>query len=145
MAESKTVSENRATLTMFGEEYELEVSLGAMKIYSDTFRGNVERPYTGSMLEDMLQVMRDAEGTEENLYGIAPQVFGIAWAMARATGSMKESWDEYAERVEHTALNYFDFIEVYSTVIQKLGGATFRLPQRLRDAIESNAPEKAEN
>lgn len=126
---------------MFGEEYELEVSLGAMKIYADTFRGFVEKPYTGNMLEDMLQIMREVEGDESMAFGLAPQIYGIAWAMARATGSMKLSWDEFSESVSHCAINYFDFAEAYSAIIQKLGSSTFRLPERLRDLGE---PDKAE-
>lgn len=144
MAESKTVAENRATLTMFGDEYELEASLGAMKVYSDTFRGNVEKPYTGNMLEDMLQIMREVEGDSEMLFGLGAQVYGLAWAMARATGSMKESWDEFANRVEHSPINYFDFAEAYGTIIQKLGAATFRLPERLYNAIKPDKAEEAE-
>lgn len=145
MSESKTVAENRATLTMFGEEYEIESSFGAAKIYSDTFRGNVEKPYTGNLFEDMLQIMREVEGDENNAFGVAPQVLGIAWAMARATGSMRESWAEFTERVEHSPLNFFDFAEIYGTVIQKLGAATFRLPKRLLDSIESNKAEETED
>lgn len=136
---------NRAKLSMFGTEYELESSLGAMKIYADNFRGFVEKPYTGNMLEDMLQIMREVEGGAEMAFGLAPQVYGIAWAMARATGSMEEAWGKFSERIEHMPLNYFEFAEVYGTVIQKLGDATFRLPERLRDAIEPDKAEETED
>ena len=142
---SKTVAENRATLYLFGDEYEVESSLGAAKIYADTFRGNIEKPYTGNMFEDMLQIMREVEGDEENAFGVAPQVLGIAWAMARAAGTMKESWLEFTERVEHSTLNFFDFAEIYGTVIQKLGAATFRLPERLRNAVASDQTEETED
>lgn len=143
--ESKTTAENRATLNLFGDEYELESSLGASKIYADTFRGNIEKPYTGNMFEDMLQIMREVEGDESMAFGVAPQVLGLAWAMARATGSMKESWLEFTERVEHTPLNFFDFAEIYGVVIQKLGAATFRLPKRLRDSVASDAAEETQD
>ena len=145
MSESKTVAENRATLNLFGDEYEVESSLGAAKIYADTFRGNVDKPYTGNLFEDMLQIMREVEGDERNAFGVAPQVLGIAWAMARATGSMRESWLEFTERVEHNALNFFDFAEIYGTVIQKLGAATFRLPERLRNAVASYEAEEIQD
>ncbi len=133
---------NREKLAMFGTEYELEVSLGAMKIYADNFRGFVEKPYTGNMLEDMLQIMREVEGDAEMAFGLAPQIYGLAWAMARATGSMGDSWDAFSEKIEHIALNYFDFAEAYGVIIQKLGAATFRLPERLRDALASDETEE---
>ena len=142
---NKTTAENRVTLTMFGEEYELEASLGAMKIYADTFRGFVEKPYTGNMMEDMLQIMREVEGDESMMFGLAPQIYGLAWAMARATGSMKQSWDEFADAVSHEAINYFDFAEAYGAIIQKLGAATFRLPERLRDVIKPDEAEETED
>ena len=130
---------------MFGEDYELEASLGAMKIYADNFRGYVEKPYTGNMLEDMLQIMREVEGDESMMFGLAPQIYGLAWAMARATGSMKQSWDEFSDSVSHAAINYFEFAEAYSTIIQKLGAATFRIPERLRDVIKPDEAEETEN
>lgn len=141
--ESKTTAENRVTVKLFDKEYELESSIGACKIYQDTFRYKVEEPYTGSLLTDMLQLTRDAEGIGvDSVFGVSTQLFGVVWAMARAAGSMDESWDEFYSRVEHCPINFYELIEVYTAVVNKLGGCTFRLPERLQDAIESDASEE---
>ncbi len=143
---AKTNAENRVTIELFGREYELESSLGACKAYADTFKDNVEEPYTGNLLTDMLQLAQDAEGIgTAPAFGVSVQMFGIVWAMARATGSMDESWDEFYSRVEHSPINFYELIEVYNAIINKLGGCTFRLPERLQNAIESNATEEAES
>ena len=65
--------------------------------------------------------------------------------MARATGSMKQSWDEFSESASHAALSYFECAEAYGVIIQKLGAATFRIPERLRDVIKPDEAEETEN
>lgn len=145
-SKSKTVAENRVKVELFGEEYELESSLGASVIYSNTFRGNVEPPYTGNLLTDMLQLTKDAEGIGTDIeFGVSTQLFGIAWALARAAGNMEESWQEFYSKVEHSPINFYEMVELYSAIVHKLGSSTFRLPERLQDAIESNAPEEEES
>lgn len=141
---TRTTAENRVEIELFGKKYELESSLGAGTIYSNTFRDKVESPYCGNLLTDMIQLTRDAEGIGEGTaFGVSTQIFGIVWAMARAAGSMDESWDEFYSRVEHSPINFYELVEVYTAIVNKLGGCTFRLPERLQDAIESDEASKA--
>ena len=140
---AKTVAENRITVDLFGKEYELESSLGACTIYSNTFRDKVEEPYTGNLFTDMLQLTRDAEGIgADKVFGVSTQLFGVVWAMARAAGSMDKSWDEFYADVEHSPINFYEIIDVYNAVVNKLGGCTFRLTERLQDAVESDTSEE---
>lgn len=125
-------------------EFEVEASLGAGIIYENEFRGKAEAPYTGNFYEDMLQLYRECE-VAERYYGFSKQLFGLAWAMGRAAGSLDMTYDEFIEKIEHSSAVLTEITELYAIIVHRLGdGCIFRLPEGLRDAIESHKAETAE-
>lgn len=137
------MADNRATVTIGGKDYELEASLGAQLAYSNEFRGKLSKPYTGSFLDDMLQLYRDVEGdNKEQYYGFPPQMFGIVWAMAKAAGSFKGSYKAFEKEISESSGNIYEIAAVYQTVVHGLGDAVcFREPEGLRD---TDSPDDAE-
>lgn len=140
------MDDNKATVKIGDKEYELEASLGAQLTYSNQFRGKIAAPYTGSFLDDMLQLYRDVEGTKDNqYYGFPPQLFGLVWAMAVAAGSFKGSYKSFEKEISNTSGNIYELAEVYQTVIHGLGDSVcFREPEGLRDAVASDDSEEQE-
>ena len=136
-------ADNRATVNIGGWEFEVEASLGAGIIYQNEFRGKAEKPYTGSLYEDMVQLYRETEDADSpNYYGFSSQLMGITWAMARAAGGIGETYAEFLEKIEHSSVSIFEFADLYGTVVKELGDRCFfRLPEGLRDALEANGGE----
>jgi hypothetical protein len=132
---------NRTTVTFAGKEYELEASIGAEKLYADQFRDKAVAPYTGDLWEDMLQVWRDVNGTkEESAHGLPYQLIDMLWAMARAAGSIKCSYDKFYKEIEHSTATYSEFAHLYAAICIELGdGVIFRLEEGQDNAAEPDA------
>lgn len=137
-------NDNVAAINIGGLEFTMEASLGAGIIYENEFRGKAEAPYTGNLYEDMLQLYRECE-VEETYYGFSTQLFGIAWAMGRAAGSLEMTYDEFIDTIEHSSASLFELSELYGVVLHQLGDRSiFRLPKGLRDALEPDEEQKRE-
>ena len=128
--------------------YRLEASLGTKVVYRNEFLGKLQKPYRGILEDDMLQVFRLAQPVIEDEGGERvenPDYAGydieamlrIAWAMARAEGGMKRSYDKFRAEVIHQPAGVFEEAALYDTVIMQLGaGIIFRRPEGLGGAGE---------
>lgn len=132
---------NRTTVTFAGKEYEIEASIGAEKLYADQFRDSASAPYTGNLWEDMLQVWRDVNGTQDSrAHGLPYQLIDMLWAMGRAAGSIKCSYDKFFKDMEHSTTTYSELASLYKAICIELGdGVIFRLEEGQDDASEPDA------
>lgn len=112
------LSDNRATVTVGGEEYEVEASNGACMLYAQEFRDREEEPFTGSLPTDVLIDLGRSDGNPYPLWCDAPRLLGAVWAMARAAGSAKSQYKAFEKRaMDATA----DALEVTDATRELLG------------------------
>ena len=145
--------DNVRELRIGEKEYRLEASLGTAIVYRNEFFGKLDAPYRGILADDMLQVYHRAQQFEEDEDGnlvTNPDYTGndveailrIAWAMAKAAGSTKKSYDKFLNEVIHQPAGVFEEASLYDTVIMRLGGGIiFRRPDGQAGADE---PDEAE-
>ena len=145
--------DNVRELRIGEKEYRLEASLGTAIVYRNEFFGKLQQPYRGILADDMLQVYHRAQQFEEDEDGnlvTNPDYTGndveailrIAWAMAKAAGSTKKSYDKFLNEVIHQPAGVFEEASLYDTVIMRLGGGIiFRRPDGQAGADE---PDEAE-
>lgn len=153
------MQDNRTVVTLAGNDFEIEASLGAGKTYADEFFGKLELPYKGALMEDMVELMKHVEGyalpdkNSPNGFTVVKGVdaldtetvdhlLDLTWAMARAAGSVSDDYAAWKERMEHASVSFFEMSALYQAIIHRLGdGATFRLPKGLADALASDEGE----
>lgn len=140
--------DNVRELRIGEKTYELEASLGTAIVYRNEFFGKLDEPYKGILADDMLQVYRRAQPTEENEDGETvanPDYVGtdieamlrIAWAMAKSAGSTKRTFAKFYDEVIHQPAGVFEEASLYDTTIMQLGGGIiFRRPEGQASADE---------
>lgn len=140
--------DNVRELRIGEKTYQLEASLGTAIVYRNEFFGKLDEPYKGILADDMLQVYRRAQPTEENEDGEAvanPDYVGtdieamlrIAWAMAKSAGSTKRTFAKFCDEVIHQPAGVFEEASLYDTTIMQLGGGIiFRRPEGQEGADE---------
>lgn len=148
--------DNRATVTIGGERYEVAASNGACQIYFDEFCDKLPEPFDGRLRDDILEVYiqyaralginpagdeaedeDEDEGTEIRVLGYEelPQIVGITWAMARAAGSTDLGWDEFRKRFMDASSTNREFRELYNALVIDLAQrAFFHEPEGPEDA-----------
>lgn len=117
-----------------GRELEVEASNFACKIYADEFRGKVTEPYKGSLIYDLLVTRKII--IEKKLdfpdWGDAPQLLGIVWAMATASGAIKCKYKKFEADVLRGSANMYECAGAFNVVAGELADRTFfRLSKRL--------------
>ena len=136
--------DNRATVTIGGERYEVAASNGACQIYFDEFVDKIAEPFDGRLRDDILEVYvqyatalgidptgeRDEEeepAAEVRVLGYEelPQIVGITWAMARAAGSTSLGWDEFHQHFMDASSTQQEFRELYNTLVIDLAQRAF--------------------
>lgn len=139
---AEIVNDNRVTVELFGNEYEVEGSLGACKIYADEFYGKLAEPYTGNLVSDLLELYKAAELSGDQMVLGDVALYRLAWAMGRAAGSIKVGYDKFAKSFEHAPFCVYEWSTAYNVIVHELGnGVFFRVPEGLADAGE---PDQAE-
>ena len=147
--------DNRATVTIGGERYEVAASNGACQIYFDEFCDKLPEPFDGRLRDDILEVYiqyaralginpagdeaedEDGEAAEIRVLGYEelPQIVGITWAMARAAGSTDLGWDEFLRRFMDASSTKREFRELYNALVIDLAQrAFFHEPEGPEDA-----------
>ena len=146
--------DNRATVTIGGERYEVAASNGACQIYFDEFCDKLPEPFDGRLRDDILEVYiqyaralginpagDEAEDEDEDTeirvlgYEELPQIVGITWAMARAAGSTDLGWDEFRKRFMDASSTKREFRELYNALVIDLAQrAFFHEPEGPEDA-----------
>lgn len=146
--------DNRATVTIGGERYEVAASNGACQIYFDEFCDKLPEPFDGRLRDDILEVYiqyaralginpagDEAEDEDEDTeirvlgYEELPQIVGITWAMARAAGSTDLGWDEFLRRFMDASSSNREFRELYNALVIDLAQrAFFHEPEGPEDA-----------
>lgn len=146
--------DNRATVTIGGERYEVAASNGACQIYFDEFCDKLPEPFDGRLRDDILEVYiqyaralginpagdeseDEDEDTEIRVLGYEelPQIVGITWAMARAAGSTDLGWDEFLRRFMDASSTKREFRELYNALVIDLAQrAFFHEPEGPEDA-----------
>lgn len=133
-------SDNTATVLLAGRLYTLEASLGACKVYSDEFRGVMEKPYVGSLWQDMLTLYRQVSAMDDDALDMPSVLFAITWAMGRASGSIEEPWEKWERSISHANIGFYEVAGLYSAVINDLANrVVFREPGGPADAEEPDA------
>lgn len=137
--------DNRIDIHVFDRDYTLEASLGAASIYKNQFKGKVDKPYLGSLVEDIAQLYMLVESPEPDEGLDYDILFGLMWAMGKASGSITETWGQFYEQVAHRPLTLEEVTGVYSVIVHELGeGVIFRLPNRLPDHSEPDEKQEEE-
>lgn len=95
---------NTTTITLGGKSYELRASNFASQLYADEFFGRDRGDYNGSLVHDASQVLADCigevtESGEISVKFVTPALWGIVWALAAASGSVKVGYDSWMESV----------------------------------------------
>ena len=150
--------DNRTTVFIGGEEYDVIASNGACVIYADQFRDKLQEPYTGRLRNDVLQAYLawckltgdPVQGADEDAaqpesdegrravipdYEDIPQVLGMAWAMARAAGSTGLDYDAFRSKFMVSGTTVREFSRLFDDVIFGVAqNAFFRDPKRQEDA-----------
>ena len=133
--------DNVRELRIGDRTYELEASLGTAIVYRNEFFGKLGDGYKGILADDMLRVYHLAQPFEEGEDGKPaknPDYVGydveallrLAWAMARAAGSAKRSYDGFHADVIHQPAGVFEEASLYNVVVMELGaGVIFRRPE----------------
>lgn len=138
-------ADNRIDIHVFDRDYTLEASLGAATIYKNQFKNKIEEPFLGNLVEDIakLYIMVESPDLAKGIdYDV---LFGLMWAMAKASGSIDETWEQFYEQVAHRPLTLEEVTGVYSVIVHELGdGVIFRLPDRPSDDTESDAKQEEE-
>lgn len=124
-----------------GRELEVEASNFACKIYADEFRGKVTEPYKGSLIYDLLVTRKTI--IEKKLdfpdWMDVPQLLGIVWAMATASGAIKCKYKKFEEDVLGGSANMYECAGAFNVVAGELAERTFfRLPKRLGNPQKSD-------
>ena len=137
--------DNRIDIHVFDRDYTLEASLGASTIYKNQFKGAVNEPFLGNLVEDIFKLYAMVE-SPEHAEGIDFDIlFGLMWAMGKAAGSIEETWEQFYEQVAHKPLTFEEVSGVYSVIVHELGdGVIFRLPDRPSDDTEPDAEQEEE-
>ena len=169
MATNNVVRENVRTVTVGGNELELEESLGTGVLYRNEFSGKLEDPYKGVLSDDILTlwnraqvtvsepelgedgtpvtdedgepVMRDVPNPE--YAGIDTEaLLRVTWAMARAAGSTKRPWKAFWGEAMHWPVSVYEEQDLFFTVTLELGAAiTFRRPEGRGGAEQADEAE----
>lgn len=136
--------DNRIDIHVFDRDYTLEASLGAASIYKNQFKGKVDKPYLGNLVEDIAQLYMHSESEQAD--GLDYDIlFGLMWAMGKASGSISETWEQFYEQVAHRPLTLEEVTGVYSVIVHELGdGVIFRLPDRPSDDTEPDEKQEEE-
>lgn len=131
--------DNRVDIHVFDRDYTLEASLGAASIYKNQFKGKVDEPFLGNLVEDIAKLYVLVESPELATGLDYDILFGLMWAMGKASGSITETWEQFYEQVAHKPLTLEEVTGVYSVIVHELGdGVIFRLPNRPSDDSESD-------
>lgn len=129
-----------------GRELEVEASNLACKIYADEFRGEVEDPYKGSLIYDLLATRKII--IEQKLdfpsWADVEQLLGIVWAMASAVGSTKLPYKKFEKNIMKGDANMYECAGAFNVVAGELAERTFfRLPKRFENPQKSDEAETA--
>lgn len=158
------VHDNRATVTLGGDECELVASKLAERIYGDRFRNDVSalgesgvmravigddgKPtgetyqvaYSGRL---KLDIAISAGAPVGPTAEIPDQVVAAAWAMAKAAGSTEDDWDTFLVNWLSLPSNAQEDLELFEAVCVDLSErAFFRDLGRSRDAEEPDQGEE---
>ena len=137
--------DNRIDIHVFDRDYTLEASLGAASIYKNQFKDKVDPPFLGNLVEDIAKLYVLVESPELGKGLDYDILFGLMWAMGKASGSVKETWEQFYEQVAHKPLTLEEVTGVYSVIVHELGdGVIFRLPDRPSDDTESDEKQEEE-
>lgn len=128
--------DNEITVTIGGKEIAIRATNGACKVYADHFAGKLEKPYTGHLVPDLAtmddQVVESviaAKGQGQEYYpewSELPALVRAIWAMARAAGSTKESWETFEKRLDDAAPNLSEPSKAYNEIVRgDFGKRTF--------------------
>lgn len=156
--------DNRATVTLGGDEYELVASKLAERIYGDRFRNDVSALGESGVMKPVLG--EDGKPTGETYpvtYSgrlkldiaisvgapvgptgeIPDQVVAAAWAMAKAADSTDDDWDAFLVNWLKLPSNAQEDLKLYEAVCVDLAErAFFRDVGGPRDAEESDQDEE---
>ena len=129
-----------------GRELEAEASNFACKIYADEFRDKVTEPYKGSLIYDLLATRKII--VEKKLdfpdWADVPQLLGIVWAMATASGAIKCKYTKFETDVLKGSANMYECAGAFNVVAGELAERTFfRIPKRLENPQKSDEAETA--
>ena len=137
--------DNRIDIHVFDRDYTLEASLGAASIYKNQFTAQVDQPFLGNLVEDIAKLYVLVESPELGKGLDYDILFGLMWAMGKASGSISETWEQFYEQVAHRPLTLEEVTGVYSVIVHELGdGVIFRLPDRPSDDTESDEKQEEE-
>ena len=129
-----------------GRELEVEASNFACKIYADEFRGKVTESYKGSLIYDLLvtrKIISDKKLDFPDWVDV-PQLLGIVWAMAAASGAIKCTYKKFEGSVLKGSANMYECAGAFNVVAGELAERTFfRLPKRLGNLQKSDEAETA--
>lgn len=136
MAQNETPRDNHANVTLAGIEFEVEASNGACVAYSNEFRGKLEKPFSGSLMTDLLVTNTAIESGGEGEVQALEHIPRIVWAMSFAAGGKDATYEKFCKRIEHECVGYFELAEAYRTIIVLADRTFFRLPNGPADAGE---------
>lgn len=137
--------DNRIDIHVFDRDYTLEASLGAASIYKNQFKDKVDQPFLGNLVEDIAKLYVLVESPELGKGLDYDILFGLMWAMGKASGSISETWEQFYEQVAHRPLTLEEVTGVYSVIVHELGdGVIFRLPDRPSDDTEPDEKQEEE-
>lgn len=141
MAGNETPRDNRDTVRLAGVNYEIEASNGACLAYANEFRGKLERPFSGSLMSDILTSTRAISAGDESSILALENITRIVWAMAFAAGGRHRTYEDMCEELEHECVGYFELAEACGVVFKLADRTFFRLPEGQADVGE---PDEAE-
>lgn len=119
--------DNRATVVIGGKEIEIEASNLAESIYKRQFIMGAKPPYTGRLAQDLVTDYEQSNPSK----GVIPDwddylhTLGAIWAMAKAAGSVKQSWERFYDRAMHSSLSLIEPQGAMDVIIYDLGPRTF--------------------
>jgi len=147
-------SREETVITIDGKELALEASIGTMIVYSDEFRGKLDKPYKGTIEDDILamhvgtqrrveiEVAANDEGgalvdeeptckvevDNEDYRGYDLEaVARVMWAMSRAADhGTKMRWPAFQKWFHHAQIPWMDVRPLFETIVYLVGGPFFR-------------------
>lgn len=144
MAQNETPRDNRSTVTLAGIEFEVEASNGACLAYANEFKGKLDKPFTGSLMTDILATNKAIEAGDDAELQALEHIQKLVWAMAFAAGCEFSTYDQFCERLMHESVSYFELADAYRALMQLADRTFFRLPNRPADAGEPDEAQEAE-
>lgn len=121
--------DNRTTVVVGCREYVIVGSNLAVKIYAEQMGDEVAPPWTGNMVEDIVTEDYSATlaGVKFPTWYQLPHNLMAIWAMARAAGSVRVSYEKFCQRLDRAPSPLWEAVQAVDHIgpDSEFGKSTF--------------------